>query len=71
MDDSGITLIIVMAFIAVLVIGIKTGEANTKDQTIKKICSFTQPTLNDYTYCHQKNYDEVMFLLYRRLKNDK
>lgn len=53
----------------ILFVGIQTGKAYEKQQTIQKICSFTQPTLNDYTYCNGKSYDEVMFLLYRRLRN--
>lgn len=68
MTKSGITFMIIAICIGILFAGIQVGEANVKDKTIQKICFFTQPTLNDYTYCHQKNYDEVMFLLYRRLK---
>ena len=61
--DSESTLIIIILSIALFLLGIKVGEASIKDQTIRKICSFTQPPLNDYTYCYQKSYDEVMFTL--------
>lgn len=71
MNNTFLSFIIFTMSIIMFFMGVGVAIGIERNQTIQRICSFTQPTLDDYTYCNQKSYDEVMFLLYRRLRNDK
>lgn len=66
MEEAFLTL----AIIALLALGGIIGSSITKQQTVDRICSFIQTTENDYATCRTKNYDDTMFILYRRLLND-
>lgn len=62
---------LIVTILVLLTIGGMLGGFVTRQQTVDRICSFIQSTANDYATCRTKSYDDTMFLLYRRLLNDK